>query len=75
MWTWLTSPPVLIMAVLASVIGIGQALRGLARNIVLFPRRRAEQQIGHALVPILAALASGKGMKPPEDQDWSMYKA
>ena len=48
-------------AFVASVIAIGQALRGLARKIALFPRRRVEQQLGHALMPVITALATGKG--------------
>jgi hypothetical protein len=75
MSSWLTSPLGLLVGFVASVIAIGQALRGLTRKIVLFPRRRAEQQLGHALLPVIAALATGKGMQPPEGQDWSMCKA
>jgi hypothetical protein len=75
MSSWLTSPLVVFLGLVASVIAIGQALKGLTHKIVLFPRRRAEQQLGHALVPIIAALASGKGMKPPDGEDWSVYKA
>lgn len=75
MWTWLTSPLALLVGFIASVIAVGQTIRGLARKIVLFPRRRAEQQIGHALMPLIEALATGKCMKPRDGQDWSMYEA
>jgi hypothetical protein len=75
MSSWLTSPLALLVGFVASVIAIGQALRGLARKVVLFPRRRVEQQLGHALMPVIAALATGKGAQPPEGQDWTMYKA
>jgi hypothetical protein len=75
MSSWLTSPLALLVGFVASVIAISQALRGLTRKIVLFARRRAEQQLGHALVPVIAALVTGKGTQPPEGQDGSMYKA
>lgn len=75
MSSWLTSPLALLVGFLASVIAIGQALRALMRKIVLFSRRRVEQQLGHALMPVIAALVTGKGTQPPEAQDWSMYKA
>ncbi len=75
MSSWLTSPLALLVGFLASVIAIGQALRGLMRKIVLYPRRRAQQQLGHALMPIVIALATGKGTQPSEGQDWGLYKA
>jgi hypothetical protein len=75
MWTWLSSPPALIIGVLASILGIGQFLRPLTRKIILFPHCRAERQLGHALAPIIQALVTGKGTPPPKGQDWSMYKA
>ena len=77
MWTWLTSPPALILGLLASVIGIGQALRGLARTIIVFPRLRQEQQFGHAVMGIMRAIAAGEPTpwaSPPEE-DWSKYRA
>ncbi len=49
--SWLTSPLVLLAGFLASVIAIAQALLGLMRKIVLFVRRRVEQQLGHLLLP------------------------
>ena len=70
MWQWLTSPPALVIGLLASVIGIVQPL---TRKIVLFPRRRLERQLGHALVPVIQAIATGKSTPPPEGQDWSQY--
>lgn len=72
MSSWLTSPLALLIGFVASVIAIGQALRGLARKIALFPERRVEQQLGHALMPVITALATGKGTQPPEGQDWTM---
>jgi hypothetical protein len=75
MWSWLTSPPALLVGLLASVIAITQALRPVTRKIILFPRRRLEQQVGHALVPVIQAIATGKSMQPPAGEDWSMYKA
>jgi hypothetical protein len=75
--SWLTSPPALIIGLLASLIGIGQALRGLTRRIILFPRLRQEQQFGHAVMGIMQAIAVGKRIpwaSPPEE-DWGKYKA
>ena len=45
------------------------------RKIAMFPGRRAERQLGHALMPVVTALVTGKGTPPPVGQDWSMYKA
>ena len=82
MSSWLTSPPALITGLLASVIGIGQALPTLARKIVLFPRRRAERQLGQVVMSIVSTdYRNGRlkalvaGLQPPEGQDWSIYKA
>jgi hypothetical protein len=72
MWSWLTSPPVLLIGLVASVIGIAQPL---ARKVILFPHRRQEQQLGHALAPVIQTIATGKRILPPEGEDWSQYKA
>ena len=72
MWSWLTSPPALIIGLLASVIAIGQALPVLTRKIVLFPRRRAERQLGQVVMSMFAGLGDKKGV-PVEDL--SKYRA
>jgi hypothetical protein len=71
--SFLTSTPALGAEFIASLIGIAQALRVLTRKVALFPRWKLEQKIGHATVPILQAIATGKGMQPPEGEDWSTY--
>ena len=71
----LTSPLVLLAALLASAIAIAQAFRALARKSASFPRRCLAQQLGHALMPVIGAAAAGKGMQPPEGEDWSVFKA
>jgi hypothetical protein len=45
------------------------------RKIVLFPRSRMEQQLGHALAPAIQAIVTGKSTPPPQGVDWSQYKA
>ncbi len=52
-----SGPPVLLTGLLASVIGVAQPL---ACKIVLLPRRRLEQQLGHALVPTIQPIATGQ---------------
>ena len=74
MWTWLTSPPALLVG-LVVYLAILQVLWPLTRKIVLFPRFKAEQQLGHALVPVVRAFLEGKRAQPPEGEDWSKYKA
>jgi hypothetical protein len=44
-------------------------------KVDLFPRRHLERQLGHALVPIVQAMATGKSTPPPDGQDWNQYKA
>ena len=76
--SWLTSPPALLAGFLASVIAILQFLRPVTRKIILFPRLKAEQQLGHALVPIIHALTTGKIPRLPEaepEMDFSPYSA
>ena len=68
----LTSPPVLLLGLFASLIGI---IQPLMRKIVLFPRSRMEQQLGHALAPAIQAIVTGKSTPPPQGVDWSQYKA
>ena len=73
MWSWLTSPPVLLTGLLASVIGVVQPL---ARKIVLFPRRCLERELGRlaiSLIQSIAAEPSAQKSTPPED--WSRYHA
>jgi hypothetical protein len=71
MWTWLTSPPVLLTGLAASILAILQALRTLIRKITLFPRLAVELAIGHWF---LHALISGKTTRPP-DFDPDRYPA
>jgi len=51
MWTWLASPPVLIVGLLASLVGITQAFVVLKRWIVPLPRRGFERKLGRQTAP------------------------
>jgi hypothetical protein len=70
--SWLTSPPALIIGLLASVIAIGQALRGLVPKVILFPRWRAERQLGRWFMLMMTA---GERSQAPEERDYSRYQA
>jgi hypothetical protein len=72
MWSWLTSPPVLLAGFLASLCALTQPFRVLTRKIVLFPRLMVELAIGRWF---LQAITGGKPATPPAGQDWSKYRA
>ena len=73
MLRWLSNPPAL--AGLLIYVAGWQFLRALTRRVVLFPQRRAERQLGHALLPVLEALVTGKRLPTPDGIDVSKYAA
>jgi hypothetical protein len=62
--SWLTSPPVLLAGLAASIIAIGQFLRSLARGIVLFPRLAVRLYVGSV---VMSMFTPPGDRKPPPD--------
>jgi hypothetical protein len=72
MWSWLSSPPVLLMGLLATILTLVQPLaRGMRsftlRGIVLPPRRRLARDLADLVMFLMQSLPIATEKPPSQD--------